>query len=171
MDCWLILRRILTKVWLKNLVPKVSLSICKEKSIKSISRQFAFLLPSCWLPTSCISSSFAGQPQMQTRLSPWQIRGLHKFFLTIILFPRLPEISVCPVPPFNLTAMASKGYPNVYNYYLGLNGSLASPNSEHFVGWGGNDFENPHQLLENLTTLSKNRIVNGPNGSNILGTF
>ena len=83
----------------------------------------------------------------------------------------MPEISVCPVPPFNLTAMASKGYPNVYNYYLGLNGSLASPSSEHFVGWGGNDFENPHQLLENLTTLSKNRIVNGPNGSNILGTF
>ena len=80
MDCWLILRRILTNVWLKNLIPKVSLNICNEKSIKSISRQFAFLLPSCWLPTSCISSSFAGQPQMQTRLSPWQIRGLQKFF-------------------------------------------------------------------------------------------
>ena len=60
--------------------------------------------------------------------------------------------------PYNVTKMARKGYPNNYHYYLGFNGSVNSSLFEHFIGWGGNDLEDPYLLLENFTTISSKTI-------------
>ena len=50
--------------------------------------------------------------------------------------------------------MARRGYAGVDYYYMGLNGS----ESHHFIGWGGNYFEDPYLLLENFTTISSKTI-------------
>ena len=67
---------------------------------------------------------------------------------------RFPEISVCPVPPYNITKLTQKGYPSLFYYYLGLK------DDDNFIGWGGEYQGDPLELLgtwdENMHQEKKN---------------
>ena len=54
--------------------------------------------------------------------------------------------------------MTRKGYAAVDSYYFGFNGSVNGSEYEHFIGWGGNDLEDPYLLLEKFTTISSKTI-------------
>ena len=82
------------------------------------------------------------------------------------LLLRFPEISVCPVPPYNMTRMASKGYSNPFYYYLGRDVSTGN-----FIGWGGRDEEDPLHLLGNLTTIADNVVTDASGINWVDGTF
>ena len=80
--------------------------------------------------------------------------------ITTMNYAMFPDISVCPVPPYNLTKMEESGYLSVFYYYLGLNKATT------FVGWGGSFNDDAENLLEKLTTVSnttKVRTIEGVN--------
>merc|ERR1712223_188163 len=65
--------------------------------------------------------------------------------ITYLTYKRFPEISVCPVPPYNITKLTQKGYPSLFYYYLGLK------DDDNFIGWGGEHQGDPKELLGNVT--------------------
>ena len=73
---------------------------------------------------------------------------------------------MCPVPPYNMTRMASKGYSNPFYYYLGKDISTGT-----FIGWGGTEEEDPLQLLANLTTIADNVVIDSKGTNWVDGTF
>ena len=73
---------------------------------------------------------------------------------------------MCPVPPYNMTRMASKGYSNPFYYYLGKDISTGT-----FIGWGGTEEEDPLQLLANLTTIADSVFTDSKGNNWVDGTF
>ena len=55
-----------------------------------------------------------------------------------------PDITICPFPAYNRTALMSHGYPNSFDYARGVN------DSKHFIGWRGH-----HDVdIEEINTAS-----------------
>lgn len=67
----------------------------------------------------------------------------------------LPDISICPVPAFDMDQLQSAGYPDIFHYYLGLDSSYLV-----FQGWGGETGEEPGDLLDTLATVGDTTAAN-----------
>ena len=87
----------------------------------------------------------------------------HHVHWRLFFYPlkRFPEISVCPVPPYNITKLTQKGYPSLFYYYLGLK------DDDNFIGWGGEHQGDSLELLGNVTTIADNIVVNSL-GTNVV---
>ena len=66
-----------------------------------------------------------------------------------------PDISVCPVPPLDISPLQSQGYLHYFGYYLGLDLQQTT-----FLGWGGLEEEEPVALLNTLSTMKQEHWTN-----------
>ena len=83
----------------------------------------------------------------------WAMPKFKQFFLCVC--SPSPLIYLCPNPSFNTSALQTKGYRTINDYFRGES-DIVSAVGRNFIGWGGRDDQDPLEVLDEVSNTDTN---------------